>query len=100
MGDADLLIVQSAVECSYSAHTVIVGDDTDLLILLFYHAIRDDCHDIFFKPERKMGSKKLPKYWNIKLTKAALGNHVCENILFIHAFLGCDTTSRVLVWEK
>jgi len=30
IGDADLLIVLTAVRCSMSKHTVLVGDDTDL----------------------------------------------------------------------
>ena len=29
-------------------------------------------------------------------TKSALGLDVCSNILFVHALLGCDTTSRIL----
>ncbi len=32
--DADLLIVQKAVESSRKTDTVLVGDDTDLLVLL------------------------------------------------------------------
>ncbi len=38
-GDTDLLIVQKAMESSSTTDTVLVGDDTDLLILLCYHAI-------------------------------------------------------------
>ena len=37
-GDADLLIVQKAVKLATRVNTVLVGDDTDLLILLCYHA--------------------------------------------------------------
>ena len=33
-------------------NTVLVGDDTDLLVLLCYHANLDSC-DIFFRPEPK-----------------------------------------------
>lgn len=36
--DADLLIVQTAVASVRRASTVLVGDDTDLLILLCYYA--------------------------------------------------------------
>ena len=36
------------------------------------------------------------KVWNVKKTKSALGLDVCSNILFVHALLGCDTTSRIL----
>ena len=42
----------------------------------------------------------MSRYWNIKLTKRALGIRVCENILFGHALLGCDTTSRVFGISK
>ena len=33
--------------------------------------------------------------WNIKGLKEKLGQDVCNNIFFIHAILGCDTTSRL-----
>ena len=51
-GDADLLIVQKAVELATRVNTVLVGDNTDLLILLCYHANLDS-HSIFFRPEPK-----------------------------------------------
>ncbi len=35
--DADFLIVQKAVETAEYSNTVVVGDDTDLLVLLIYH---------------------------------------------------------------
>ena len=40
-GDAGLLIVQKAVESSTVMCTVLVGDDTDLLVLLCHHASGD-----------------------------------------------------------
>ena len=93
VGDADLLIVQKAVESSTLVDTVLVGDDTDLLVLLCYHSSLD-YKDIFFRPELKKNTKK-PKVWNIKLIKKQLGPEICNNILFIHAILGCDTTSHL-----
>ncbi len=41
--DVDLLIVKKAVESAYTVDTVLIGDDTDLLILLIYHARVDSC---------------------------------------------------------
>ena len=38
VGDADLLIVLTAVRSSMSQSTILVGDDTDLLVLLCHHA--------------------------------------------------------------
>jgi len=33
--------------------------------------------------------------YNIKLLKDALGDDVCNELLFIHAYSGCDSTSRI-----
>lgn len=92
-GDADLLIVKTAVESARSRPTILVGDDTDLLILLLFYA-EFDSHSLFFIPEPKSNTTKR-RVWNIKNVKLELGRDVCQNILFIHAVLGCDTTSRV-----
>ena len=73
--------------------TVLVGENTDLLILLCYHANLDS-HNIFFRPEPKKNTKK-PRLWSIKAVKEQLGPEICSNILFLHAVLGCDTTSHL-----
>ena len=85
-GDADLLIVQTAVESTRTRATILVEDDTDLLVLLF-HA-EPDCHDLYFIPEPKSNTIKR-RVWNIKNAKQQLGSDVCNNVLFIHAVLGC-----------
>ena len=92
-GDADLLIVQKAVQSATTSKTVLVGEDTDLIVLLCYLASLDS-HDLFFRPEPKKNTKNL-HVWNIRATKEKLGQDICNNILFIHAILGCDTTSRL-----
>jgi hypothetical protein len=92
-GDADLLIVQKAVESATTTNTVLIGDDTDLLILLIYHTNLES-HDLFFQPEPKKSTKN-PRVWNIKALKQQLGPSVCTHILFMHAIIGCDTTSRL-----
>ena len=45
--DADLLIVQTAVESVRRASTVLVGDDTDVLILLCYYT-EISAEELFF----------------------------------------------------
>ena len=40
------------------------------------------------------------RIWDIKVTQSELGADMCSNILFIHAILGCDTTSRLYVLGK
>lgn len=92
-GDADLLIVQTAIASAARQDTVLIADDTDLLVLLLYHAVRIQ-HNIFFKPEPRKQSLKLPRTWDIKAARSLLGDTDCDDILFVHSILGCDTTSR------
>ena len=56
--------------------------------------------EVFFKPEVRSGTKKNPRCWNIKHVQRVLGRAVGNNILFAHAILGCDTTSRVFSMGK
>lgn len=92
-GDADFLIVQKALESAETNHTVVVGDDTDLLVLLIYHT-KVESKDLYLMPEPKKNAKQ-SKIWDIKDLKVQLHPAVCQHILFIHCFLGCDTTSRL-----
>ena len=87
--DADLLIVQKAVESASSMETVLVGDDTDLLVLLIHH-VPLESKDIFSERKNSKG-----RVWNIKKVKAGLGPLLCKLILFSHTVLGCDTTSQL-----
>lgn len=64
-----------------------------LQILLISHVDRTS-HDIHFKPEPKVNTTKV-RVWDIKKTKVNLGSRISDNLLFVHAILGCDTTSRV-----
>lgn len=98
-GDADVLIVQTAIASAAQSETVLVGDDTDLLVLLIYHA-SNVRHNIFFRPEHRRGNEKGTKCWNISAMRAFLGNVVTKNILFLHAILGCDTTSGVHIRSR
>ena len=36
-GDADFLVMKTAVECADHIDTVVIADDTDILILLIHH---------------------------------------------------------------
>ena len=57
-GDADLLIVQKAVQSAMSCNTVLVGDDTYLLVLLCYNESLES-HDLLFCPEPKKNTNSL-----------------------------------------
>lgn len=97
--DADLLIVQTAVELSKEHNTVLIGEDTDLLVLLCHHA-NMEFKDIIFRTEPKQNAKKISRIWNVTKTVRSLGCRISENMLFAHAFLGCDTTSRLFGFSK
>ena len=92
-GDADLLIVKTAVESARTNTTFLVGDDTDLLVLLCYHASKHGC-DLYFRREPKANARGT-SVWHVKRVKDQLGRVVCTNLLFLHAITGCDTTSRL-----
>ena len=82
--DTDLMIVQMAVQSAKSTTTVLVGDDTDLLVLLCHHA-DISARDLFFIAQPKQTSTTR-KIWDIKKTKAALGPETCANILLFMQF--------------
>lgn len=90
--DTDLTIVNAALECSLKSTTVLIGEDTDLLVLLIHYC--DFSHkEMCMKSESK--NNKGGKIWNIKKLQCMLGKKVCTSLLFYHSFLGCDTTSKI-----
>ena len=90
-GDTDVLIVQTSLTSAAKQETVLVGVDTDLLVLLIYHA-KNVRHNFFFRPETRRASQKGNR-WNIPVLRALFGSVVTNNIMFLHVIHGCDTTS-------
>jgi len=91
--DADLLIVATAVKCAADNPVVVIGEDTDLLILLCHH-VSPNLKTIIFRSDSKSKSKK-HREWDIQWLQQALGKDICQALLFVHAITGCDTTSRL-----
>ena len=87
-GDADSLIARTALEYAAAKPTVVVGEDTDLLMLLLHHATQS-MKPIFFRSEKH--TKKTE--WNIQWVARKLGPEACHLLPFVHALNGCDTTS-------
>ena len=92
--DADVLIVKTTIDNAKKSKTVLVGEDTDLLILLCYYANLEH-FDIVFKSGSKQQISRCSKIWDIKKTKLVLGQTVCKHLPFIHAFTGCDSSSKI-----
>ena len=65
--DADVLIVQITVASAQTKQTILVGDDTELLVLLLHPDI--DANYIFVSPENTQTSKT-EKVWCIQQCKA------------------------------
>lgn len=88
--DANTLIVNTAIQMSSSFESVfIVGEDIDLLVLLTRLASQHA--NIFF---RKPGKGRTPeKIYTSRSLK--YGEVIADNILFLHAFSGCATTSFI-----
>ena len=91
--DADVLVAKTAIACAKIEDIVVVADDTDILVPLIHHSEHAK-HGIRFKPNHKKGGEKVQRCWNISATRHHLGSIFCSSILFAHAGLGCDTTSR------
>lgn len=91
-GDADTLIVECALKLSREGREVsVVADDTDILVLLMYHW-KQDMADVYFHSEASRTKQGL-KVWKIRDIVTKAQKEVTSNILFLHAWSGCDTTS-------
>lgn len=91
-GDADTEIVRVTIAASEYGSTTLIGEDTDLLVLLLYH-MKLDRKSVFFRSDNK--SRSQISVYNINKLKILLGPVLCSHLLFIHTFTGCDTTSRI-----
>ena len=92
--DDDILIATTAVERSRSRNVVVVGKDTDLLILLIHHYTNRSENSLHLTSsgERNFSLKKI---YHIAYMKNSLPSVIVECILPIYAFLRCGTVSRV-----
>ena len=89
VGDADTLIVSTALHHATEGQPVVViGTDTDLLVMLAARA-PSNCNIFQVNP----GHSKAPqKVFDVPAIQEALG-HLKNNLLFLHAATGSDTTS-------
>ena len=95
VADADHLITKVAIESATESSTVVNAEDTEGLILLL-HMTPDSTKDIFCVPHipKQVKWTKRRRVWPIQDVQIRLGRELCQRLLFIHAFRGCDTTAR------
>ena len=72
----------------------VVGDDTDILVLLLYH-FSNDIADIYLLSESKQSRRKSKRLISIRELAEKTSRAVLQNLLFIHAWGGCDSASAV-----
>ncbi|KAG1684201.1 hypothetical protein GQR58_009491 [Nymphon striatum] len=89
-GDADVEIAKAAVANAASRSTTLIGEDTDLLLLLLFYMVETNCIELYFRSDKAKSN-----VYYIKVLQQILGNAACRDILFLHALTGCDATSRV-----
>ena len=97
--DAEYLLAQTTITRSRNSDVVVISADTDVLVLLI-HGLEDSSCKIFFNSESVTATRSVPKVWDIRSIQSKLGPNVCNNMLAIHAFFGCDTVSRVYGFGK
>lgn len=93
-GDADVLIAQRAVQSSMHGPTTIIGEDTDLLVLLCFHADQESFH-LYLQSDKRSSSKKL-REWDIHWIRKK--HCVQTSALCFHLYIavrGCETTSKM-----
>jgi hypothetical protein len=99
-GDADIDIVKEALTMASKQQgpIAVVGDDTDLLVLLTHH-LKENMSDVWFWSEAKRSAQNATEATarpiSIRSLQRKLGTTVCQQLLVLHAFSGCDTTSAV-----
>ncbi|GBL75775.1 hypothetical protein AVEN_155068-1 [Araneus ventricosus] len=91
--DADCLIVNSALALAPTHLSVVfIGEDIDLFAILMSICTFDNVY--FLKPgKEKIAEKIFSPHTSLEKT-------IADNILFIHAMGGCDTTSALFNYGK
>ena len=90
--DADVDIVKAAVSMASSKTTTLIGEDTDLLVLLLQYTPNNNANKIYVLRSDK---GKPNVVYDIKVMKQVLAYEICHSLLFLHAFTGCDATFSI-----
>ena len=89
--DADTLIAKVDVQEARNGSDVVVHvDDVDILCLLMHHC-KDVLGEVLFQTLKKTYESR--QTWRIKGVNENVDECILGNILFWHAWSGCDTTS-------
>jgi len=86
--------VKVAVETSGLHTTTLIGEDSDLLVLLLRSHVKPYWKSLYFRADKATGNAKVD---NTNYLKEIIGNSMCSRLLLncLHAMKGCDTTSLI-----
>ncbi|KAK3880672.1 hypothetical protein Pcinc_014830 [Petrolisthes cinctipes] len=87
-------IVKAAIKVSQHQPTILIEEDTDLLIPLLYYAEANN-KGLYFRSEKTT----IPKVYNTSEIIQVLGSDM-RSQLFIHFVTGCDTTRIFSVGKR
>ena len=90
-GDADQLIVKTAIDLAVESVTQVVGEDTDIFQLLVSQ-LRPNSKGLYMITEKQ--NAKHPCL-DIKAIRSRFGENCVQYLPVIHAMSGCDTTSKL-----
>lgn len=76
-----------AAESGYKS-VIITAEDTDVMVLCL-----GMCHKISSHLFQKCGTKNRTRFLDITTLRSTLGGSVCDSLIGMHAFTGCDTVS-------
>ena len=91
--DADGETVGQALDQALTGSVQVLGEDTDLLVLLVHHFKPHQHFDVYL-------TNSSNESFSIERIKAALTPYQLKSLLLIHAFTGCDTVSRIYGHSK
>ena len=92
-GDADVDIVKTAVETYIQHTTTLIGEDTDLLVLLLYY-VQGEVMNLYSRSDKPKADGTIEVY-HITRIQEVPGHDMCSQLMSIHAMTGSDTTSRI-----
>ena len=76
-GDADIFIATTPVDIANSKRTVVIGEDTDLHILLIHFVNKKKVqNDAFFMSDKNIKGES--KVWSMRFACEQLGKCVCD----------------------
>ena len=92
-GNADMDIVKMAVETSLQHTTTLIGEYTDLLVLLVNYP-QGEVMNLYFRSDKPKADGTI-EVCHINRIQKVLGHEMCSQLMLIHAMTGSDKTSRI-----